>query len=208
MVPESPASSESRRQFLRSIVPAGCAGCLLQEPLFNGMGIGEARAPESVSDPDSDSHWTYRRIYRFAYQQWMIPQLLNLSEAVGGRGALIEMLKGSSLALGRRTAEATGASTFEEFADWMEGAFETSEIYQQTLKWEPFRITNDGMEIRITSCLWAETFRGAGASDLGYAVTCFQDVGLAEGLEKILRMDRPSTLMEGGDACVLRFLRT
>ena len=69
------------------------------------------------------------------------------------------------------------------------------------------QVTDAGLDIRVTSCLWAETFRAAGAGDLGYAVTCYQDVGMAEALGDLLTMERPSTLMEGGEACVFHFLR-
>ena len=197
----------NRRQFLQSVVPAGCFACVLQGPLLEATRPWEEKSPVPLPDPDSDSHWTYRRIYRFAYRQWMIPHLENLAESVGGRAELVEMLKRSSLALGRRYGESAGASTFEEFVDFMEGAFENSEIYQSTITWEPLNVTDEGLEIRINSCLWAETFRDAGAADLGYAVTCYQDVGMAEAFGEILTMERPSTLMEGGEACVFRFLR-
>jgi len=207
MDPGSQSPNQSRRQFFQNVVPAGCFACLLQEPLLEAMGSREDSSSKRIPDPDSDSHWTYRRIYRFAYQQWMIPHLENLTNSVGGREPLVEMLKTSSLALGRRSGEAAEASTFEDFVDFMEGAFEVSEIYQNTITWDPLEVTDAGLNIRFTSCLWAETFRAAGAGDLGYAVTCYQDVGMAEALGNLLTMERPSTLMEGGEACVFHFLR-
>ena len=207
MEPESQAST-NRRQFVQSVVPAGCFACVLQSPLLGALRPREGTEAVPLPEPDSDSHWTYRRIYRFAYRQWMIPHLENLAESVGGRHELVEMLKKSSLALGRQSGEAAGASTFEEFVDFMAGAFETSEIYQNTLTWEPLKVTEEGLEIRITSCLWAQTFRDADAADFGYAVTCYQDVGMAEAFGSFLRMERPSSLMEGGEACVFRFLKT
>jgi len=203
----SRSQNTSRRQFFRSVIPGGCFACLLQQPLLEEAGWLGGRSDVDLPDPDSDSHWTYRRIYQFAYTQGMIPHLQNLADSVGGREALVEMLKASSLKVGRRGGEAVDASTFEEFVGWMEGVMESYDVYQNTLTWEPFEVSEVGLEYRITSCLWAETFRNAGAADFGYALMCHSDVGMAQAFEGVLTLERPSTLMEGGEACVFRFLR-
>jgi hypothetical protein len=201
------ASTKGRREFLQSVIPAGCVMCLFQSLRTDAASALPLAATEVSPDPDSDSHWTYRQVYEFAFQGWMIPQLESLASLVGGREALTEMLRTSSLTLGRRTGEASGLSDFDSFVEYMRGVLEESAIYKNCLSWDRFEVTDHGLEIRFTSCLWAQTFRGAEASDFGYAAVCHQDVGWADALGSFLAFERPSTLMQGGEGCVFRYLK-
>jgi hypothetical protein len=51
----------------------------------------------------------------------------------------------------------------------------------------------------VTRCLWAQTFREAGAADIGYATMCHPDFSSAPAFNPKIRMSRPKTLMQGND---------
>jgi len=56
-------------------------------------------------------------------------------------------------------------------------------------------------EIRVTECLWAKTFREAGAAAIGYAVVCHGDYAECQAFNPHIRMIRTKTLMQGDDCC-------
>jgi len=61
-------------------------------------------------------------------------------------------------------------------------------------------------ELRVTECLWAQTFIAAKAGDLGYAGVCFGDYAFAKAFNPSVEMVRDKTLMQGHDGCNHRYL--
>ena len=66
--------------------------------------------------------------------------------------------------------------------------------------------TERAAEIRVTECLWAATFRAAGAADIGYATVCHPDFAAATAFNPKMRMLRTKTLMQGHDCCNHRWV--
>jgi hypothetical protein len=59
--------------------------------------------------------------------------------------------------------------------------------------------------MRVSACLWAKTFRDAGASELGYASICFGDLALAKAFNPRMEFTRDKTLMQGDDCCHFKY---
>lgn len=57
---------------------------------------------------------------------------------------------------------------------------------------------------RVTECLFAKTFRDAGAADIGYACSCHGDFAWAQAYNPKLRLIRDKTLMNGDEYCNFR----
>jgi len=66
--------------------------------------------------------------------------------------------------------------------------------------------TDKVYELRVTECLWAQTFIAAKAGDLGYAGVCFGDYAFAKAFNPSVEMVRDKTLMQGHDSCNHRYL--
>ena len=62
------------------------------------------------------------------------------------------------------------------------------------------------VEVRVTRCLWAQTFREAGAADIGYAMVCHPDFLAGPAFNPKIRMTRTKTLMLGDDLCNHRWV--
>ena len=62
------------------------------------------------------------------------------------------------------------------------------------------------VEVRVTRCLWAETFRGADAADIGYAFVCHPDFASTTAFNPKMRMIRTKTLMQGHEYCNHRWV--
>lgn len=58
----------------------------------------------------------------------------------------------------------------------------------------------------MTECLWAATFRAAGAEDIGYATICHPDFATTTAFNPRMRMIRTKTLMQGHDCCNHRWV--
>jgi hypothetical protein len=61
--------------------------------------------------------------------------------------------------------------------------------------------TESSFEKKITECLFAKTFREAGAADIGYAYCCYYDFPAAQAYNPKLKLIRTKTLMAGDDCC-------
>ena len=72
-----------------------------------------------------------------------------------------------------------------------------------------FEILNDDenvFEMKFTECIWAKTFREAGASDIGYSGVCYQDYPSAKAYNPNLKLLREKTLMQGHDCCHFKWI--
>lgn len=62
------------------------------------------------------------------------------------------------------------------------------------------------IRVKITECLWAKTFRESNATDFGYALICYPDYANTSGVYSIIKLIRPTTLMEGHDFCDFNYV--
>lgn len=66
--------------------------------------------------------------------------------------------------------------------------------------------TPQALELRVTECLWAKTFRETGAADRGYLLLCHTGFADCQGVNPQITLTRSKTLMQGGDGCEHRFV--
>jgi len=57
----------------------------------------------------------------------------------------------------------------------------------------------------VTRCRFAEMYRGMGASDLGFLLSCSRDFSLSEGYSDALHLERTQTIMQGAAFCDFRY---
>jgi hypothetical protein len=88
--------------------------------------------------------------------------------------------------------------TLAVFADNTKKACENME---NSLTYRVIRESENELEMEFTECLWAKTFREAGAEDIGYAGCCYQDYAYARAFNPNLELVREKTLMQGGESC-------
>jgi hypothetical protein len=80
------------------------------------------------------------------------------------------------------------------------------EFFQKIAIWSPGtdgeakESTPNKLVFHVTACLYAQTFRELGASDIGYLWECKQDYNLLT-LCPGLKLKRTKTLMQGHDCC-------
>ena len=74
-------------------------------------------------------------------------------------------------------------------------------FWSHVVTMKPFEETKTSYEVRVTECLWAQTFIEENAADIGYATHCHVDYASAAAFNPNIRMYRTKTLMEGHDYC-------
>jgi hypothetical protein len=193
-------STIDRRDFLTKSLPAGaglCLGCWLALTESSGQ---EPEKPEATPPSDSfrtqtavDTGMSYERVFNFAFRDHSIPYLLALADRVG-RDKLVEMLKATTDDLWFRRE--FRQQFFKNFpADWTRHA-----VVQQQLE-----KTDQVMVLKVTRCLWAETYRAANAADIGYAMWCYGDYAMARSSKR--KLERNQTLMQGHECCLLKWTK-
>lgn len=59
------------------------------------------------------------------------------------------------------------------------------------------------LTIRVRSCAYADMYRRMGAEDVGRILSCGRDAAFLAGYSSALRLERPTCLLDGCDACEL-----
>ncbi len=198
-------ASPTRRDFLGRVAPVSvlaCLGCKNLCGFFNSAYAQEA-TPHKFT---ADSQMSFAEVFDFTFKYYYIPILQGLREEVGEKD-FIEMVKRASERSGRDSAKgfARGlpSNDFDSFKSWVR---EADRFWQHALTFEIVEDSDTALEVKITECLWAKTFREMEASDIGYAGICHGDFAYAEGYNPKLRMERTKTLMQGDDHCDHRWL--
>jgi hypothetical protein len=185
----------NRRQLF-SILPAGAAGC------FGCLAQTTTPAPEHSSTEKTDMTW--EQLFRFAYTGNLIPNLKTLGAALG-QEKFIALLREALPAAAKKNLEAAKIPS-RELAAFADRLRKPSAMYQHALVYQIVEDAPAAFEVRITQCLWAKTFRDAGAADIGYASICHPDFAVAEGFNPKMRLIRTKTLMQGHDCCNHRYV--
>lgn len=186
------------RRELFSVLPAGAAGCL-------GCIGGSACAAQAETHTWTEkADMTWEGLFRFAYQKDFIPLLKGIGEGIG-KDKLLNMLKEiTSGAATRGMASKTNIN--RDFAAWVANLKQMPPMIQHTLAVDIVEDSPRAFEYRVSRCLWAKTFREAGAADIGYAAVCHPDFAVASGFNPKLKLIRTKTLMEGHDCCNHRYV--
>jgi predicted hydrocarbon binding protein len=154
----------------------------------------------------ADSQMTFEEVFKFTYQDGFVPVMQNLARQVG-REKLLEMLQQAASDAATERMKVRGAELHPKTpAVFVSPLKQAQHFTRHVLTLEVVEETEKAAELKVTECLWAKTFREAGAADIGYAVACHPDHAAARAFNPRMRMIRTKTLMEGHDCCNHRFV--
>ena len=209
MIIKSSNFVSSRRQFLKNVLPAGtlfCFGCsnLLAMPISGH----KKKALTEKHKFLKDSGMTAEEVFKFAYQESLIPLMQKLGEDVG-REKLIAMLKKASSAnAAQQMAGMVQSMPKRDFATFK--AFVKDYVnavpYNLALVFEIVEDTDKVYEVKHTECLFAKTFRAVNAADIGYATQCYPSDAMIHAFNPKIKVKNPKNLMKGDDVCIERFV--
>lgn len=143
-------------------------------------------------------------IFRFGFQMNYIPMMKAIAAQVG-REKFVAMVKEISLERARQ-GMATKQIPKRDLATFTAGMRTPPPLMQHALAVELVEDSPEAFEYKVTQCLWAKMFREDDAADIGYAVVCNPDYGVASGFNPKLKLIRTKTLMQGQECCNLRYV--
>lgn len=200
-------ASPGRRGFLRGLLPAGAVMCLGgPNPEAAVLGTQEKDAPAGVHKFAAESGMSFQDVFDFAFRNYYIRCLQSLADEIG-REKFLDMVKRTNSASAakrqREWAKTLPKTDFEAFVSI--GKQRRNRFVEHVLTDEVIEMRPDFLRMKITECLWAKVFREAGAADIGYAAICHPDVAMASAFNPKIRLERPTTLMQGHDCCDFRY---
>jgi hypothetical protein len=89
------------------------------------------------------------------------------------------------------------------FRDWFASG---KEMFQNMMTWDVVEESDTVYEIKVSECIWVETFTRLGAADIGYATVCHSDFCTCKAEHPGITLHRTKTLMEGHDCCNHRWV--
>ena len=196
----------SRRQFLQNILPMGimfCLGCSHLSTSFQSE-----KNPQDTAKSHkflSDSGMSIQEVYRFTFQGYFIPLMKNFSNSMGEE-KFIGMLKEASSEIAAKDIKRMAQNLPKRDLIAMAAYLKTNPIFQKALTYEIVEESESVLEIRVSECLWAKTFREADASEIGYAAICNPDFAMASAYNPKIKLLRTKTLMKGNDCCDHRYV--
>ena len=198
---ESRPDSFSRRTLF-SILPAGAIGCL-------GCARAMGCAQPSQEEPTRHS-WaekadvTWEEMFRFAYQKDLIPVLRELGAQLGREEFCGMLRRAADEVVRKKTAGRPPA--VRDLVSFASNMKNVPPLMQHALEAEIVEQSPAAFEYRVKKCLWAKVFREGDVADIGYAMVCYPDYAVAKGLNPKLKLVRTRTLMQGDEACSLRYV--
>ena len=194
-----------RRHFLTCVIPAYALTCFGAKSLMaRTLQEKKQDAAKAVHPFDAPlaRNLTYRQLNASQYREYI--ELVKELEKEWGRERTIEFLKKITTVkmtmYGKSQAERAPENSFEMYVrQFREG-------YENMLTKEVVKDTDTVFELRVTECIWADTFLRADAGHIGYAAVCWGDYAWAESFNDKIVMVRDKTLMQGHDCCNHRYL--
>ena len=194
-----------RRHFLTRIVPACALTCFGVKSLMARTLMEEKQdAAKAVHPFDAtlDRSLTYRQLFASQYGEYI--GLAKGLETEWGRERTIEFLKKIAAEkmtmYGKSQASRAPENSLEAYVS------QFREGYKNMLTKEIVEDTDTAFELRVTECIWADTFLRADAGHIGYAAVCWGDYAWAQAFNEKIVMVRDKTLMQGHDCCNHRYL--
>ncbi len=200
------ALTPSRRDLLLRVLPACslCMGCTR----LTGLAATVPQAQQTIplaKRSAAKSEMTYEEVFKFAYGD-LIPVMNSLANQVG-KERFIEMLqKATSEAAVRTIEDAYRSQPKRDLATYLADLKKPSPLYTHALTFEVVKDTEKEVEVRVTECLWARTFRQANAADIGYSMICHGDIAATKAYNPKIVMTRAKILMKGDDECRFRWV--
>ncbi len=195
----------SRRRFLASVIPACAITCVGSNAAFASILRGEGLLIQDQKhkfDSKFERALTYRQLLERQFYNFIA--LAKGLEKEMGKEKAIALLKKISTErqtnFGKRQASQMPDNSFAAYV----GQFRSG--YENTLTKEIVEDSETAFELKVTECIWADTFLKAKAADIGYAWICWGDYAWAEGFNPKIKMVRDKTLMQGHDRCNHRYL--
>ncbi len=195
-----------RRRLLGEMLPAGAFACLLC-----GRGLAAAGGPGRAAEPlaarsRAGCGMSWEELFEFAYTYDFIPAMVAMAGEVG-REKLVETLsRAYSTVAAEHACERLRKDPRDDIAAYTEDMRKPGPLYQNAMTFTLVEDTPGAVEARVTECLWARTFRGAGAADIGYACLCHSEFAAVHAFNPRIRLSFTKTLMQGHDCCNPRYV--
>lgn len=68
-------------------------------------------------------------------------------------------------------------------------------------EFEVIRKNKEALEVKVTKCVHADTFKKLNAANIGQKLICSGDVAVTEGFNPKIKFKRPKLMMAGDDYC-------
>ena len=142
---------------------------------------------------------TYETLHLYAHGLALISE--TLIDRFGKQGELIayDILHAGRSDLGKRMG-----GTVEDYFRQSEEELDKPGVYSAGLEIEKVSSSDHESVIRVKECEWARYFKERHPG-VGFLVACSTDEAYIRGFNPSLRMQRTSTLMEGGQFCDFLF---
>ncbi len=216
MIIEPPNLASSRREFLQGLFPAGASLCY-----DCGLLSASSRLQNNSQNKPAkhkfleDSGLTMREAFRFAFLWTYIPMMQALAAQIG-REKLVAMVKEATgiywAQQARGFAQRLQKKDRDAFfsMDTLETTIDNAErrkhFWSLAITTQSIEDTPKSYEMKVTECLWAQTFREANAGDIGFASICYGDEAMAAAFDQRLKLIRIKALMKGDDCCHFRWV--
>jgi hypothetical protein len=151
------------------------------------------------------SGMTRQGVFHFAFRMYLIPILQNLHDEFDASDFLEALVGAATRYFARKGHELAESVSSNDMATWTAWMDDPRDLFNCFLIYDIIERTDRVCEIRVTECLWAKTFREAGASDIGYAVCCAGDWAMCQAFNPKMHLTRTKTLMQGDDCCNYRW---
>lgn len=199
------AFDSGRRHFLTRVVPACALTCFATKDLL-ALTLSDEKqdVQEAVHNFDAEfgRKLTYRQFYANQYREFI--ELAKALEKEWGRKRTIEFLKKITTEkmtnYGKSQASRASDNSFEAYVKQFRSD------YKNVLTMEIVEDTETVFELKVTECIWADTFLRAEAGLIGHASVCWGDYAWANSFNDKITMVRDKTLMQGHDRCNHRYL--
>ncbi|MFC2141939.1 L-2-amino-thiazoline-4-carboxylic acid hydrolase [Acidobacteriota bacterium] len=196
--------ASNRRQFIASVLSGGTFLCLGGGKLFALAKLeGEQKTVSSEHKFLVNSDMSFKEVCEFAFIGWYIPHMLNLANAIGKK-EFIQLLKEAASKSAAhwwgKQVKSLSSNDFATFKAYFKRLGE-ERLWRHVQTREIVEETEMSIEARFTECLFAETFRSAGTSDIGYAAFCYPDFAGFNAFNSKIQLRLTKTLMQGHDCC-------
>lgn len=192
-----------RRTFITKVVPACALTCLAARNVL-ALAQSEEVAEEVAHKFDAElgRKLTYRQIFTNRYREFI--ELAKALEKEWGRERAVEFIEKMTTEkmtqYGKKQAEEVSDNSFEAYVKQFRAG------YENMLVKEIVEDTDTAFELKVTECIWADTFLLADAGHIGYAAVCWGDYAWASSFNEKIEMVRDKTLMQGHDCCNHRYI--
>jgi hypothetical protein len=194
--------NRERRRAITTLLPACTLTCLGGSRAFALLQSDPTQKSAHRFDSDLKRTLTNRQFLDTRYRD-VITLAKALEKHMGTDKALAFLKKVKTQQMLERGK--TQASQFPD--DSLDSYVEQFRAgYEDTLTMEIVQDTEKTFELKITECLWADTFHQAGAGEIGYAWICWGDYSWARGFNPKIRLVRDKTLMQGHAYCNHRYI--